>query len=410
MEPVNTSIMRSRTLRRRTRILAALTTGSALLLAGCGGSDDGADTSTSGGNVVVTVDPNEADSVVVPERRFFNDSSPWNRRIDSARIDPRSDQMIRYAQERVGVTELPNSTVITQRRDLVDSGLYINTFRWTVPVVAGGRPTELVCRQLVCGDGSDTTTLNIPDDVDPDPRFDGWYTVFDTSASVAYDLWRARREDDDTISYNFMRRWDLNGPGYSAPWTEAARGSGLPLFAGLIRPGELQSGEIQHALAISVPGPATGIFVQPASSTDGNGRPASVPEGARIRLKRDVVLPQPRDPDTGKVIKLTKQQQRMADAIVACLRTYGAIVVDRAAVPTLYAQRNVTDRLIQGNELQGLTLDDFEVLPLGQKYHYPPEQDDAVLVSPSATPSASPSGSPSPTSSPTSSLNVEVSP
>lgn len=105
--------------------------------------------------------------------------------------------------------------------------------------------------------------------------------------------------------------------------------------------------------------------MQPASSTDGNGRPASVPEGARIRLKRDVVLPKPRDPITGKLIKLTKQQQRMADAIVACLRTYGAIVVDRAAVPTLYAQR-VTDNLIQGNELQGLTLDDFEVLPIGR--------------------------------------------
>ena len=406
-----TSTVKSRAMHRRTSVLLALVTGSALALAGCGGSDDSTD-STKGGNVVVTVDPNEANSVVVPERRFFSDTSPWNRRIDTVRVDVHSDRMIRFAQERVGVTEVPGSNLITQRRDLVDSGLYINTYRWTVPVVAGGRPTQLVCRQLVCGDGSNTTTLNIPDDVDPDPRYDGWYTVFDTSASVAYDLWRARREDDDTISYNFMRKWDLNGPGYSVPWTEAARGSGLPLFAGLIRPGELESGEIQHALAISVPGPATGLFVQPASSTDGNGRPTSVPEGARIRLKRDVVLPKPRDPITGKLIKLTKQQQRMADAIVACLRTYGAIVVDRAAVPTLYAQRTVTDNLIQGNELQGLTLDDFEVLPIGQTYHYPPEEDEVTLVTPSASPSGLPSSSSSPsaTSSPSGAVTVEVSP
>mgnify|MGYP001008469943 FL=1 len=412
MVHVSTSL-RSPTLRRRTHVMLVLTAATALLLAGCGGSDDTSNDNTSaGGNVVVTVDPNEANNVVVPERRFFNDSSPWNHRIDSLKVDPHSDRMIHFAQERVGVTELPNSNVITQVRNLVDDGLYINTYRWTVPVVAGGRPTQLVCRQLVCGDGSNTTTLNIPDDVDPDPRYDGWYTVFDTSASVAYDLWRARREDDDTISYNFMRKWDLNGPGYSAPWTEAARGSGLPLFAGLIRPGELQSGEIQHALAISVPGPAVGIFVQPASSTDGNGRPSSIPEGARIRLKRDVVLPKPRDPITGKLIKLTKAQQRMSDAIVACLRTYGAIVVDRAAVPTLYAQRNVTDTMIKGNELQGLTLNDFEVLPIGQTYHYPPEEDDVVLVSPSTSPSGQPSSSstPSPTSSPTSTLTVEVSP
>ncbi len=374
---------------RRTQHLAALVAASSVLLAGCAGGDSGNDPS---GEVVVTVDPTQTAGVVVPERRFFNDSSPWNRRIDTSRVDPGSDTMIRFAHERVGVIERPGGTQFITR-NFVEDGLYINTRRWTLPVVAGGRPTSLVCRQLVCGDGADTTVLNIPDDVDPDPRYDGWYTVFDTSASVAYDLWRARREADDTISYNYMRKWDLNGPGYSEPWTEGARGSGLPLFAGLIRPGELESGEIQHALAISVPGPAAGIFVQPASSTDGNGRARSLPEGARIRLKRDVVLSAPRDPRTGKVIKLTKQQRRLADAIVACLRTYGAIVVDRAAVPTLYAQRDVTDGLIRGNELQGLTLDDFEVMPLGQRYHYPPEEDETV-VEPSTSASSSPSGSP----------------
>lgn len=376
--------------RRRTRYLAVLAVASAVVLAGCGGSNDG------DGSDDVVVNVNEADTrtQVVPERRFFNDGSPWNKRIDSARTDPRSQRMIDLAQERVGVIEGPNGSV-TKTRVLVDDGLYVNTTRWTVPVVAGGRPTSLVCRQLVCGDGADTTTLNIPDDVDPDPRYDGWYTVFDTSASVAYDLWRARREDDDTISYNYMRKWDLNGPGFSQPWTEGARGSGLPLFAGLIRPGELESGEIQHALAISLPGPAANLFVQPASSTDGTGRTSSIPEGARIRLKRDVVLPQPRDPITGKQILLTKQQQRMADAIVACLRTYGAIVVDRAAVPTLYAQRDVAGNLIRGNELQGLTLQDFEVLPLGHPYHYPPEEDEVSrLAGPGASSTSSPSSSP----------------
>jgi len=386
--------MNRTTMHRRNRQLAVLVAASAVLLAGCGGSSDkGAGTS----DVVVNVNQPDARAQVVPERRFFNDSSPWNKRIDSARIDPRSSRMINLAQERVGILELPDGTVTqTQVRNVEDGGLYINTTRWTVPVVAGGRPTSLVCRQLVCGDGSNTTTLNIPDDVDPDPRYDGWYTVFDTSASVAYDLWRARREDDKTISYNYMRKWDINGPGFSPPWTEGARGSGLPLFAGLIRPGELASGEIQHALAISLPGPAAGLFVQPASSTDGTGRRTSVPEGARIRLKRNVVLPQPHDPITGKLIKLTKQQRRLADAIVACLRTYGAIVVDRAAVPTLYAQRDVTNNLIRGNELQGLTIQDFEVLPLGHRYHYPPEDNEvATLVSPGASPSQSPTSSPS---------------
>ena len=143
-----------------------------------------------------------------------------------------------------------------------------------------------------------------------------------------------------------MRKWDLDGSGFQAPQTVSARGSGLPLFAGLIRPKELQAGLINHALAISVPGPAQSVFVQPASSTDGNGRINSLPEGARIRLKANVEVPRPTDPKTGKAIRMTPQQRRMSDAIVAALRTYGAIVVDRAAVPTLYAQRDVTSDMI----------------------------------------------------------------
>ncbi|MGZ4445695.1 MAG: hypothetical protein ACXVEC_03370 [Nocardioides sp.] len=379
--------------RARSTVAGALLAVSALALAGCGtGSTSGGHVT---GNVAVTVDPSTAATELpVPERRFFNDRSPWNRRIDANRVDPASARMIELARERVGVVERPGSQVPVTERRTVDAGLYINTEAWTTAVVAGGQPTSLVCRQIVCGDGQANMVLNIPADIDPDPRYDGWFTVFDTTSSVAYDLWRARRESDGSISYHYMRRWDLNGPGYLPPDSVSARGSGLPLFAGLIRPGELESGEIQHALAISVPGPAQNFYVQPASSTDGNGRTASLPEGARIRLKADVVMPHPRDPRTGRPIKLTAQQQRMADAIVACLRTYGAIVVDRAAVPTLYAQRDVTSGLIHGNELQGLRLDDFEVVHVGRRYQYPPQSTDTTVLGPSA--SASPTAEATP--------------
>ena len=203
-----------------------------MLLAGCGGDDDDKGSRRSDEVVVDRRPRRRPNTVVVPERRFFDDSSPWNQRIDTAQVDPESDRMIELAHDRVGVIEGPNGSAV-QDRELVDEGLYINTTRWTVPVVAGGDPTSLVCRQLVCGDGANTTMLNIPADVDPDPRYDGWYTVFDTSSSVAYDLWRARREDDDTISYNYMRKWDLDGPGFSEPYT---RGCARLRAAALRRP------------------------------------------------------------------------------------------------------------------------------------------------------------------------------
>ena len=368
--------MSGRATRRGAAALASL---SLLVLAGCG--DDGkvdkdAVGPTSGPSATTTVTARAgSQSLPVPERRFFSNSSPWNTRADSMRVVPDSEQMISRARERLGVIEREGNLPPRLERRVVNEGLYINTERWTTPVISGGEPTSLICRQEVCGDGDDTLVLNIPTDVDPDPRYDGWFSIFDPDGQVAYDLWRARRESDGSISYHFMREWDLDGPGYHPPYTVSARGSGLPLFAGLIRPGELESGRIEHALAISVPGPSQSYFVQPASSTDGNGRPSSLPEGARIRLKADITLPPPRDPRNGRLIKLTKSQQRLADAIVAALRTYGAIVVDRAAVPTLYAQRDVTAGLIRGNELQGLRLDDFEVVGLGRRYEYPQQQE-----------------------------------
>ena len=378
------------TARRRSAAAAlALVVVSALALAGCSGDANGSDPSS---DLEVLVNPTDAaGSVAVPERRFFAADSPWNTRIDGAPADKRSSQMISLARERVGVTQSADGSIHTQRR-IVNEGLYINTERWTTALAAGGQPTKLVCRQLVCGDGAETTTLNVPSDVDPDPRYDGWFTIFDISKPVAYDLWRARREDDGTISYQFMRKWDLDGSGFQKPQSVSARGSGLPLFAGLIRPKELQAGLINHALAISVPGPASGVFVQPASATDGNGRVSSLPEGARIRLKADVEVPTPTDPVTGKPIKMTPQQQRMADAIVAALRTYGAIVVDRAAVPTLYAQRDVTSDMIAGNELINLHLEDFEVAAMGPRHRFTPGAQAATSTSASPSASASSEG------------------
>lgn len=360
---------------RRTRRLAAGATAAvlALGLAACGEDAPEESGRTPEAEVTMTAGAEEDPTVLgLGEDRLFADDSPWNQRIDAEPLDRRSEQMIDLAQFRVGVVEDGDAVREVPRR--ITDPLYINTESWTVPVVAGGEPTAVVCRQAQCGDGDDTLTLTIPSDVDPDPRYDGWFTIVDASENVAYDLWRARREDDGSISYHYMKRWDLDGPGFQEPGEVSARGSGLPLFAGLIRPGELEAGLIEHALAISVPGPAQGSYVQPASATDGQGEPTSIPEGARIRLRADVVPEPPRDPRTGKPIRLTAQQRRLADAIVLTLRTYGAIVVDRAEVPTLYAQRDVSAELINGNELQGLTLDDFEVVETGPRYEYPPVQ------------------------------------
>ena len=296
--------------------------------------------------------------------RFFAPSSPWNEQVDNLPDAPGSPRLLSLAGKRLVPVEQAGQRGIEAIYRPVKSGLTINTCSWTDPIVTeqGGRPTRVFCRQAQCGpDAAGLTTLPIPSDVNPDPRYDGWFTVLDGATGVAYDFWRARRQADGSISYAYVKKWNVDGSGYQAPYQVSARGSGLPLFAGEITLGDLRSGQINHALAISVPGAAEGSFVAPASSTDGDGPVDSLPEGARIRLKPGVRV---RDLPHGA-------DGRVAEAIVAALVRYGAIVVDRAVVPTLYAQRDVSGRYVIGSELRSITLNDFEVVAMPRRYEYP---------------------------------------
>lgn len=298
------------------------------------------------------------------QQRPFAKDSVWNQRADGLAVDPGSTTLLKLASQRVGVVDRRGDETPVIEHRTVDRGLNVNTRRWAVPVVSGGVATKVSCRQRGCGEK--IASLRIPTDVDPDPRYDGWFTVID--GDKAYDLWRARRESDDSISYQYVRVWDLNGSGIGKVGERSARGSGLPLFAGLIRRQELDAGIVGHALAISVPGPAQRRFVRPASGTNGNGVTASLPEGARIRLKPGIRL----TGSTASGRSATRRQQRARDAILVALRQYGAIVVDRAAVPSLYAEQGIAADTLVGDELAGLTLDDFEVTKLGPVLFDPP--------------------------------------
>jgi hypothetical protein len=315
----------------------------------------------------------------VASGRLFSADSPWNTTAEGLPVADNSDRMLQLAVQRRAAIEKPGvEGVDTFTRVIVDDGIFVNSKAWAPLIVAantnGSVPTKLVCRQSKCSspDPKVPSSLSIPANTTPDPRYDGWLSVIDRENGMGYDFWRARREGDGTISYQFGKAWTLDGPGFSRPVgvdpdrAVGARGSGLPLFAGVIGPNELESGEINHALAISVPGLARRNFVQPASVTDGVGDRKSLPAGARIRLRADVSI------NEKKLRSLKGQRRRSADAILTALRTYGAIVVDRAAVPSLYAPLGTSSKLLRGDELDWLNLDDFEVISLPQIYKDPP--------------------------------------
>lgn len=296
--------------------------------------------------------------VRTPSERPFAATSPWNTRIDAADVASGSQLALDLAgTQRSLVT---TSTGEVRRGGAVSNpkGFVINTQRWTTLVVQGGAATRLRCRQQPCGAEADRVpaTLRIPASAKPDPRYDGWMTV--VQGNDAYDLWRARRLSDGTISFAFARHWTLDGSGAGVAGRAAVRGSGLPLFAGLLTSEELQRGQIDHALAVALPSPASGKVVPPASATNGNGPENAVAEGVRLRLRAGVRLAG-RTPG-GRT--LSRQQERARDAILVALRRYGAIVVDRATVPSFYARSGIAPEALLGDELSALDLKDFEVV------------------------------------------------
>jgi hypothetical protein len=331
--------------------------GSAASLAPSASDAAGPQQSSSAARQGATAPPADAAAAQAPPP-LFNALSPWNTQAAALPTDPRSQAMLALGASAGGAGG--------GRSD--GGGIYINATSWT-PTIAteqNGVSTRLFCRQVLCGpDAAGLSTALIAPGVSPDPRYDGWLTVIDRAGGVAYDFWRARRQADGSISYQYVKRWDLNGPGFSKPSSVnaqnavAARGSGLPLFAGVILPGELRSATIAHALAISIPDPAGANYVPPASTTDGAGPQDSLPEGARIRLKAGVRLGRLPGGDS----------RRYAEVVLTALKRYGAIVVDRSAVPTLYAQKDAVAGLLVGNELQSLRLSDFEVVRLPGRLH-----------------------------------------
>src|SRR5580658_3034871 len=185
----------------RTSSLAARTSSAAAIgvlaafvllaaLAGCGasapstptvGQAEALDSSTqtaSSAASVVPIPVGHARGAALPP--FFNALSPWNTAVSSLPADPRSQEMLALAALRPVGAEAPGPQSSPGTIDAGEAGLYINTSSWAPTIVTeqGGVPTKLFCRQVTCGpDAGGVSTALIPPNVNPDPRYEGWFTV-----------------------------------------------------------------------------------------------------------------------------------------------------------------------------------------------------------------------------------------
>jgi hypothetical protein len=265
--------------------------------------------------------------------RAFSITSPWNTPIPTnPAIDPNSKTMI---------TNLKNKAV----------ELKGNITNWTIPLfvidssISPKRNVPTTSKAINLTVDPDRNAIAegipIPEGVWSDPKSDGHMLLVDPNVKKTWDFSAAKRLPDGSWTASMIDIWDLNGAGYRQPfsgdywWTYGARGSGFPLIAGLIRPEEIEAGEIKHALVCATPvnrkirtlsSGKYELCSPTASRTDGFGIGNEfIPEGARLQLDPKLNL------DTLNLSPATK-------IIARAMQKYGMYNGDNAETFTIYFQ------------------------------------------------------------------------
>ncbi len=136
-------------------------------------------------------------------------------------------------------------------------------------------------------------------------------------------------------------------------WTSAAA-SGLPIFPGLARYEEVQSGELHHALAFTASLTAA-AFIHPATHRTGNSNdPYAPPMGMRVRLKASY--------DVSRITGAAR-------VLLLALRKHGMLLTD---IGTDWYFSGSTDARWDDHDLDQLKTvpaSAFEVVQLGRVLH-----------------------------------------
>jgi hypothetical protein len=261
--------------------------------------------------------------------RFFSPTSFWNEQLPAdAPLDPNSAAIVGAFDEAIAKEEeakkgLPN----------------INTTAWSVPVytVPADQPTVKVTLEKASKSPalqSAWDTVPLPADAQPAEGSDKDLVVSQPSTDRLWEFWGLEQtaEGWQAAWGGAMEKASSNQgvygpeawPGAKTGWGASA--TSLSIAGGLITLEDLEKGQINHALAISVPEPRAAVYAAPAERTDGfSTEPTSLPEGAHLRLDPSLDL---------AALHLPRLTLMMAEAA----QRYGIFVRDRSANVAFYAQ------------------------------------------------------------------------
>ncbi|HEY5428508.1 MAG TPA: hypothetical protein VIK04_05275, partial [Solirubrobacteraceae bacterium] len=254
--------------------------------------------------------------------RLFAPNSVWNQPLTgNAPLDPASRRLVaQFASE-------------AEAEGAAGTGPFVQTYNYTTPIYVVGRFQRAV-RVAIDTDQNQlwvnslqgaSNQVPIPPRAEPSAGTDSQITIYQPSTNRLWEYWDLRHESD-----GWHARWggainDVStSPGYYSPlsWTGAlsvwgASATSLPLVAGTMTLAELRSGQINHALAITIPYPRAGVVAWPAQRSDGTGSAAELPEGAHLRLNPNLNIAAMHVPKIVEMIALAAQR-------------YGIIVRDQS--------------------------------------------------------------------------------
>lgn len=260
--------------------------------------------------------------------RFFSPTSFWNSEVaPDVRRDPRSAELVAALAAEV------------DREKPTAQGPWISTTRYSVPIyrVPADQPSVSV---RLAGHGGDGTLraawrrVPLPEGAMPAAGSDKHLVVWQPHTDRLWEFWHLNLTSGGWVAgwggamdevrsdpgvYN-RRVW----PG-SRPWWGASASS-LSIAGGLITLEDLEQGEINHALAISLPQIRAGVYSLPARRSDGKSTSRlALPEGAHLQLDPRLDL---------RALHLPPLTRMVAEAA----QRFGIFVRDEAGDVTFYAQ------------------------------------------------------------------------
>ncbi len=269
----------------------------------------------------------------------FPADNPWNQDVSALPVHPNSDNYI---------------ASISQYGDEYLHADFGADPTYGIPyVVVPGTQPLVPITFTEYGDESDPGPYPVPPDAPVEAGSDHHVLVIDGDNCVLYEMYRAEFTGEGWNAGS-AAVFDLLSNRLRPDYWTSADAAGLPMFPGLVRYDEVQSGEIRHALRFTVQETQRG-FIHPASHfASSSDDPNLPPMGLRLRLRADYDI----SGFTGD-----------ARVILEALRRYGMIVADNG---TSWYITGATDSRWNDDDLNQLKTvpgSAFEAVDTGEIIH-----------------------------------------